>query len=89
MKIAIIPTTGGANPERGLETAVELGVEGVHIGAGGGPWDLENRTSAERADILAKIKSYGLEVSALIGWGGNVDLGKEEERTVSFEIMVE
>lgn len=78
MKIAIIPTTGGADPNRGLEMAVELGVEGVHIGAYGGAWDLENRTSAERKEILAKIHSYGLEVSALIGWGGQVDLGKEE-----------
>ena len=78
MKIAIIPTTGGADPWRGIETAVELAVDGVHIGAYGGPWDLENRTSAERAEILTRIKGYGLEVSALIGWGGNVDLGEEE-----------
>ncbi len=78
MKIAIIPTTGGGDPDRGLEIAVELGVDGVHIGAYGGPWDLENKTSAERAEILNHIKSFGLEVSALIGWGGNVDLGEEE-----------
>jgi sugar phosphate isomerase/epimerase len=78
MKIAIIPTTGGADPWRGIEVATELGVDGVHIGAYGGPWDLEHRTSAERAEILQRIHSYGLEVSALIGWGGNVDLGEEE-----------
>jgi len=78
MKIAIIPTTGGADPWRGIEIAVELGVDGVHIGAYGGPWDLEHKTSAERKEILDRIKGYGLEVSALIGWGGNVDLGEEE-----------
>jgi len=78
MKIAIIPTTGGADPWRGIEIATELGVDGVHIGAYGGPWDLEHRTSAERAEVLQRIHSYGLEVSALIGWGGNVDLGEEE-----------
>ncbi|MBI3946750.1 MAG: sugar phosphate isomerase/epimerase [Armatimonadetes bacterium] len=78
MKIAIIPTTGGADPFRGMEIARELGVEGVHIGAFGGGLDLENKTSAERAEILKRIKGYGLEVSALIGWGGRVDLGEEE-----------
>ncbi|HQK93821.1 MAG TPA: sugar phosphate isomerase/epimerase family protein [Armatimonadota bacterium] len=78
MKIAIIPTTGGADPWRGIEVAVELGVEGVHIGGYGGPWDLEHRTPSERRGILERIRSYGLEVSALIGWGGNVDLCEEE-----------
>jgi len=80
MKIAIIPTTGGADPWRGIEVAVELGVEGVHIGASGGAWDLEHRTGQERKQILGRIKGYGLEVSALIGWGGNVDLGEAEGR---------
>ncbi len=78
MKIAIIPTTGGADPYRGMEVAVELGVEGVHIGAYGGALDLERKSSAERKEVLKRIKSYGLEVSALIGWGGNVDLGEEK-----------
>jgi sugar phosphate isomerase/epimerase len=78
MKIAIIPTTGGADPYRGMEVAVELGVEGVHISAYGGGLDLENKSRAERAEILKRIQGYGLEVSALIGWGGNVDLGEEE-----------
>lgn len=79
MKIAIIPTTGGADPYRGMEIAVELGVEGVHIRAMGGGLDLENKTSAERAQVLKRIKSYGLEVSAMIGWGGNVDLGEPQD----------
>ena len=78
MKIAIIPTTGGGDPTRGLEIATELGVDGVHIGAYGGPWDLEHKTSGERAEILKQIHSFDLEVSALIGWGGNVDLGEED-----------
>jgi len=78
VKIAIIPTTGGADPYKGMEIACELGVEGVHIGAYGGPLDLEKKTSAERKEILAHIRGMGLEVSCLIGWGGNVDLGEEE-----------
>ena len=71
MRIAIIPTTGGADPFRGMEAAVELGVEGVHIGAIGGALDLEHKTPAERRDVLKRIQGYGLTVSALIGWGGH------------------
>jgi sugar phosphate isomerase/epimerase len=78
MRIAIIPTTGGADPFRGMEAAVELGVEGVHIGAIGGALDLEHKTPAERRDVLKRIQGYGLTVSALIGWGGQVDLGEEK-----------
>lgn len=78
MKIAIIPTTGGEDPFRGMEIAVKLGVEGVHIPAFGGKLNLAEKTHAERLEIKERIKTYGLEVSALIGWGGNVDLGEEE-----------
>lgn len=78
MKIAIIPTTGGADPYDGMRVAAELGVEGVHIGAFGGPLDLERRSRSERLGILARIRDLGLEVSSLIAWGGSVDLGKEE-----------
>jgi len=78
LKIAIIPTTGGADPYKGMEIARDLGVEGVHIGAFGGPLDLENKTSAERKQVLSHIRGMGLEVSCLIAWGGNVDLGEEE-----------
>lgn len=78
MRIAIIPTTGGADPYRGMEVAVELGVEGVHVSAYGGGLDLEHKTSAERARIRRRIHDLGLEVSALIGWGGQVDLGESD-----------
>jgi len=78
MKIAIIPTTGGEDPFRGMDVAVELGVQGVHIAAYGGGLDLQNKSKSERAAILQKIRDKGLEVSALIGWGGNVDFGEEE-----------
>jgi len=78
MKIAIIPTTGGSDPYKGMEFAVELQVEGVHIPAYGGGLDLISKTTAERKEILKKIKGYGLEVSALIGWGGEVELGEEK-----------
>ena len=81
MNIAIIPTTGGADPYQGMEVARELGVEGVHIGAYGGGLDLLNKSSAERKETLRRIQDYGLEVSALIAWGGEVDLGEEERRT--------
>ena len=78
MNIAIIPTTGGADPYQGMELAAELGVQGVHISAYGGALDLENKSSPERKKVLQRIRKLGLQVSALIGWGGNVDLGESE-----------
>lgn len=78
MKIAIIPTTGGSDPFEGMKVACDLGVQGVHLGAYGGPLDLERRTSSERREIRRKVEAMGLEISCLIGWGGNVDLGEEE-----------
>lgn len=78
MKIAIIPTTGGEDPFKGMEIAVKWGVDGVHIPAYGGKLNLVEKTRDERVKIKEQIQSYGLEVSALIGWGGDVDLGEEE-----------
>ncbi|MCC6730885.1 MAG: sugar phosphate isomerase/epimerase [Chthonomonadales bacterium] len=78
MKIAVIPTTGGADPYQGMEVARELGVEGVHISACGGGLDLERKSTAERLSVLSRIQGMGLEVSCLIAWGGNVDLGEVE-----------
>jgi L-ribulose-5-phosphate 3-epimerase len=85
MKIAIIPTTGGEDPFRGMETAVKLGVEGVHIPAYGGKLNLAEKTREERIEIRERIQTYGLEVSALIGWGGDVDLGEEENLRKNIE----
>lgn len=85
MKIAIIPTTGGEDPFRGMEIAVKLGVEGVHIPAYSGKLNLAGQTREERVKIKERIQTYGLEVSALIGWGGNVDLGEEESLRENIE----
>src|SRR5689334_3274660 len=81
MKIAIIPTTGGSDPYQGMETARKLGVEGVHIGAYGGGLDLLSKSLADRKEIVRRIRALGLDISALIGWGGEVDLGEEERLT--------
>jgi hypothetical protein len=49
MKIAIIPTTGGGDPYRGMEIARELEVDGVHISAYGGGLDLKEKLLALEA----------------------------------------
>jgi sugar phosphate isomerase/epimerase len=85
MKIAIIPTTGGEDPFQGMEIAVKLGVEGVHIPAYGGKLNLAGKTREERTKIKERIQTYGLEVSALIGWGGDVDFGEEENLRKNIE----
>ena len=78
MKIAIIPTTGGSDPYQGMEVARQLGVEGVHIGAYGGSLDLLSKSTTERKETVRRIHAFGLEISSLIAWGGEVDLGEEE-----------
>lgn len=85
MKIAIIPTTGGEDPFRGIEIAVELGVDGVHLPAYGGKLDLAGKTRDERRKIRERILQYNLEISALIGWGGDVDLGEEKNLRQNIE----
>jgi sugar phosphate isomerase/epimerase len=85
MRIAIIPTTGGSDPYEGMRTAVDLGVEGVHLPAGGGGLDLEAKSSAQRAEVLRRVREMGLEVSALIGWGGNVDFGEDHNYSENIE----
>lgn len=85
MKIAIIPTTGGEDPFHGMGIAVKLGVEGVHIPAYGGKLNLAEKTREERIKIRERIQNYGLDISALIGWGGDVDLGEEENLRKNIE----
>lgn len=59
MKIAIIPTTGGEDPFRGMEIAVKLGVEGVHIPAYSGKLNLAGKTREERVKIKRSNTMHG------------------------------
>jgi sugar phosphate isomerase/epimerase len=57
-----------------MQVVADLGVPGVHLSAGGGPFAPENLDAAGRKALLAHLHGLGLEVSALSAWGGDVDL---------------
>ena len=79
LKIAVSP--GALSPDlyEGIKLASELDVQGLHIGAGG-PWAPEVLDTAGRKELLKLIRSYGLEVSALSRWGGEVHFELPEHR---------
>jgi len=58
----------------GLRAIADMGVPGVHLLAHG-EWAPESLDAASRKAAVKKVKSYGLEITALQGWGGEEDLG--------------
>jgi len=50
-----------------LETAVEVGVDGVQLWNVGGPLDPENLIGEARRKFLRQVRDQGLEISALCG----------------------
>jgi L-ribulose-5-phosphate 3-epimerase len=77
LKIAIMLGNLKMEPYEGMKKVAELGVPGIHLSAAG-PFAPENLDAAGRKQLVAHLKSLGLEVSALSAWGGNVDLGDAE-----------
>jgi len=52
--------------ETSLQTAVDVGVQGVQLWVVGGVLDPENLTTREaRADVVRRIEGYGLTVTGL------------------------
>ncbi len=77
LKIAIMLGNLKMEPYEGMKKVAELGVPGIHLSASG-PFAPENLDAAGRKQLVAHLKSLGLEVSALSAWGGQVDLGDAE-----------
>jgi len=78
LKIAVTPSTLSEDVYEGLRWAAELGVQGVHLSVSG-PWDPKALDAQARCELLDLIRSYGLEVSALSRWGGEVDLCERKQ----------
>jgi L-ribulose-5-phosphate 3-epimerase len=77
LKIAVMPNCLSHDHEEGLRLTAELGVPGVHISAGG-DWAPQALDAAGRKQVKKLVNSFGLEISAISGWGGNVDLCERE-----------
>ncbi len=76
MKIGVITSSFRLETKQALETARQIGADGVQLLTVGGDLDPENLTRTGRQDLLHLLDSLGLEISALcgdLGGGGFVD----------------
>lgn len=83
MKIGVITSSFRLGTRQALETAKQIGADGVQLLAVGGDLDPENLTRTGRQDLLHLLDSLGLEISALcgdLGGGGFVDPADTEWR---------
>jgi len=68
----------------GIRAAADMQIQGVHL-VTGGETDPAALDSAGRRALLRELRDHGLEVSALVGWGGEVDLGEPGDHTAHIE----
>ena len=80
LKIAITLDSLRMERYEGMHKAVEMGVSGLHIGTGSGPFAPENLDAAGRKELVKHISSLGLEISAISAWGGQVHLENAEDQ---------
>lgn len=66
------------DPWQAMELLAEWGVGGVHIPAKG-EFAPEVMTSQDRRELVRRVRSLGLEISAIMLWGGQVDLCEDED----------
>lgn len=78
LKIAVMLNSLRMEPYEGFEKIAEMGVTGVHLSVGGGPFSPDNMSKQDRSDLLAHLDSLGLEISAVSAWGGNVHLEEDD-----------
>ncbi len=60
-----------------MEVIASWGIGGVHITARD-PFGPEQLTRQDRRDLVRHVESLGLTISAIMRWGGEVDLAEEE-----------
>lgn len=78
LKIAVMLGNLKMDLYEGMKVVADMGVPGLHISVDGGPWSPDKLDAAGRKQLLKHIKGLGLEISAISCWGGQVDLGEEE-----------
>jgi len=83
-RIAVKTNNLGLERHEAIETVAEWGIGGVHITASG-PFEPENLSKQDRKDLIKFVEDLGLEISAIMKWGGAVDLAEEENWEESIE----
>ncbi len=62
------------DPYEAMKLLADWGVGGVHLTANAGPFAPENIDAAGRGELVKDVRNLGLEISAIMAWGGGVDL---------------
>ena len=78
LKISVMLGNLKMEPYEGMKKTAEMGVPGIHISCGGGPFAPSSLDAAGRKKLVDHVSSLGLEISAISAWGGNVDLCESE-----------
>ena len=78
LKIAVMVSNLKMDAYEGFKVIAEMGVPGVHLSVGSGPFAPTALDASARKALVAHLKGMGLEISALSSWGGKVDLCEEE-----------
>ncbi len=76
-RIAVVISNLQMDPYEAMELVADWGVGGVHL-SGSGPFAPENLDDAGRRGLHEYVRSLGLEISAIVAWGGDVDLCERE-----------
>jgi len=66
------------DPYEGMKLLAEWGIGGVHLPAKG-PFAPEEMDGHARRHLVKHVKSLGLTISAIMLWGGGVDLCEEKD----------
>ena len=78
-RIAVSISSLRMGPYEAMKLVADWGVGAVHLN-GSGPFAPENLDDAGRRGLHEYVRSLGLEISAIVAWGGDVDLCEREGR---------
>ncbi len=74
----------GMDRYEAMELVAGWGIGGVHLSASG-PFEPENLSAQDRRDLVRHVESLGVTISAIMKWGGGVDLCEEENWDANVE----
>jgi len=63
----------------GMKEVVKMGVPGIHLSVDSGRFAPDSMDQKARKALVERIRSLGLEISAVSAWGGQVDLCEAEK----------
>ncbi len=83
-RIAVKTNNLGMDRHEAIKLVGEWGIGGVHITANG-PFAHELLSKQDRKDLVKFVQAQGMTISAIMMWGGQVDLSEEENWEAGIE----